>query len=127
MNDQEAVQWINKNAPTEMRWWIHDRLRHLPSNKQFQQCPNCGGSEQAPNFCEICDPHGINYQQTDQASIPRKTARQWMLDNADAQESFAKIADKRNDKEQVKLRKDCAWAFRYVAEKARDAESASLP
>ena len=29
MTDQEAVQWINKNAPAEMRWWIHDRLRYL--------------------------------------------------------------------------------------------------
>jgi hypothetical protein len=66
MNDQEAVQWINENAPAEMRWWIHDRLRYLPGKKEFEQCPNCGGSEQTPNACEICDPHGINYQQPDQ-------------------------------------------------------------
>jgi methionyl-tRNA synthetase len=66
MNDHEAVQWINENAPAEMRWWIHDRLRYLPSKKEFEMCPNCGGSEQTPNACDICDPHGINYQQPDQ-------------------------------------------------------------
>jgi hypothetical protein len=30
MTDQEAVQWLNENAPAEMRWWIHDRLRYPP-------------------------------------------------------------------------------------------------
>jgi len=95
MTDEQATDWINANAPADLRWWIHDRLRSLAS---------ASGSV-----------------------IPCAASRQWMIDNAEAQESFAKTAATKKDMEQYKLRRDCAWAFRYVAEKAQDAESASSP
>jgi hypothetical protein len=31
MTDKQATDWINANAPADLRWWIHDRLRSLAS------------------------------------------------------------------------------------------------
>ncbi len=31
MTDEQATDWINANAPADLRWWIHDRLRSLAS------------------------------------------------------------------------------------------------
>jgi hypothetical protein len=29
MTDKQATDWINANAPADLKWWIHDRLRSL--------------------------------------------------------------------------------------------------
>lgn len=61
------------------------------------------------------------------AQIPSADAREWMIDSAKVREMEAEIFSGRGEHDMAKLSRDCAWAFRYVAEKAKDAEYASTP
>ena len=41
MTDKQATDWINANAPADLRWWIHDRLRSLASAHCSASCRTC--------------------------------------------------------------------------------------
>jgi hypothetical protein len=61
------------------------------------------------------------------SQIPSAEALEWMRDNANAREMEAEIFARRGEHDMAKLSRDCAWAFRYVAEKAKDAGAALTP
>jgi len=59
--------------------------------------------------------------------IPSVEAREWMYAHADDREMSAGVSAMQGDHEMAKLHRDCAWAYRFVAEVAKVSEAASAP